>query len=151
MHKAMNEERFWTIIQRSLDKGADHSDRQAENLTTELQPLSSEEIESFGHIHEQLRQRAFTWDLWGAAYIIGGGCSDDEFWWFLGWLVSRGRNWFERALADPNDLADYPERLVAASLVMDLANHASEVHLKKFGYFPNVELVGGISETTGER
>jgi len=34
--------------------------------------------------------KAYTWDLWGAAYLINGGCSDDGFEYFRRWLVSRG-------------------------------------------------------------
>lgn len=44
--------------------------------------------------------------LWGAAYVIGGGCSDDGFDYFLGWLVAQGREVFERAVDDPDSLAD---------------------------------------------
>ncbi len=35
-----------------------------------------------------------------------GGCSDDGFDYFRGWLVAQGRTVWERALADPDSLAD---------------------------------------------
>jgi hypothetical protein len=44
--------------------------------------------------------------VWGAAHIVNGGCSDDGFDYFLGWLVGQGRGTFEQALADPDSLAD---------------------------------------------
>src|SRR5579862_5998500 len=109
--RRMNEDEFWAIIQRSLDAGTADRREQNEILASELRTLSAEQLESFGQIHEQQRQRAYTWDLWGAVYIIGGGCSDDEFWWFLGWLITRGREWFERVSNNPEDLADYPDKL----------------------------------------
>jgi hypothetical protein len=37
--------------------------------------------------------------------VIGGGCSDDGFLDFKGWLVSRGEKVFEAALAKPDSLA----------------------------------------------
>lgn len=49
---------------------------------------------------------AYQWLLWAAAYIIEGGCSDDGFMDFRYGLISRGRSVFERALADPDSLAD---------------------------------------------
>jgi hypothetical protein len=49
--------------------------------------------------------RAYTWDLWAAAYVINGGCSDDGFEYFRAWLISRGSDTFEKALADPDSLA----------------------------------------------
>jgi hypothetical protein len=44
--------------------------------------------------------------LWGAAYVIEGGCSDDSFDYFRAYLISRGRAVYERAIADPDSLAD---------------------------------------------
>jgi len=49
---------------------------------------------------------AYTWDLWGAAYLINGGCSDDGFEYFRRWLVSRGRDIYAAALANPDSLAN---------------------------------------------
>ena len=43
----------------------------------------------------------------GAAYLLNGGCSDDGFEYFRGWLISRGRAVFEKALADPDSLAKF--------------------------------------------
>jgi hypothetical protein len=53
-----------------------------------------------------LAARAYGWPLWGAAYVMNGGCSDDGFDYFLGWLVGQGREVFERAVLDPESLAD---------------------------------------------
>ncbi|WP_342210876.1 LysR family transcriptional regulator [Streptomyces sp. DH-12] len=46
--------------------------------------------------------------LWAAAYVINGGCSDDGFDYFRGWLIAQGREVFERAVARPGALADLP-------------------------------------------
>ena len=48
--------------------------------------------------------RAYRWDSWAAAYSIGSGCSDDGFTDFRYFLISMGREVFERALADPESL-----------------------------------------------
>jgi hypothetical protein len=45
-------------------------------------------------------------DLWGAAYLINGGCSDDGFDAFRGWLMTQGRTVFARAVAEPDSLAE---------------------------------------------
>ena len=49
---------------------------------------------------------AYTWSLWGAAYIIDGGCGDDGFIDFRYALIARGREVYERAVKDPDTLAD---------------------------------------------
>ena len=46
----------------------------------------------------------YTWDLWGVAYILKGGCSDDGFEYFRAWLIARGRDFVAQALADPEGL-----------------------------------------------
>ena len=44
--------------------------------------------------------------LWAAAYVINGGCSDDGFDYFRGWLIVQGRHVFEQAVVNPDALAD---------------------------------------------
>jgi hypothetical protein len=46
--------------------------------------------------------------LWAAAYVINGGCSNDGFEYFRGWLIVQGREVFEHVVADPGTLADLP-------------------------------------------
>ena len=54
----------------------------------------------------RISDQGYGWPLWGAAYLLNGGCGDDGFDDFRGWLVTRGRAVFEAALADPDSLAD---------------------------------------------
>jgi hypothetical protein len=45
-------------------------------------------------------------DLWAAAYLINGGCSDDGFDHFRGWLIANGRDVLAGAVREPDSLAD---------------------------------------------
>lgn len=56
----------------------------------------------------QLLADSYRAPLWAAAYVINGGCSDDGFDYFRGWLIMQGREVFEQVLADPEALADNP-------------------------------------------
>lgn len=58
--------------------------------------------------------------LWAAAYLINGGCSDDGFDYFRGWLILQGREVFERAVAAPDILAQLPAVQAAARRREDL-------------------------------
>jgi hypothetical protein len=100
----MPSEKFWSIIERvaKLDQGPDS---QLRALRTALHELPLEDIISFEVAFRRYLNMAYTWDLWGAAYVIHGGCSDDGFEYFRRWLVSRGRDVYEDALADPDSLA----------------------------------------------
>jgi hypothetical protein len=95
---------FWKIIDASRRKAKGDLDAQIEALREQLQELSPEEIVKFQEIFHEYRLRAYCWDLWGAAYIIGGGCSDDGFMDFRAWLISKGEKTYEEALKNPESL-----------------------------------------------
>lgn len=102
--KAMTDDEFWKLIARS-NAGLDY-DRQADILETVLETLPADDIVKFEAAFLKQMARANTWDLWGAAYVIHGGCSDDGFDYFKRWLISRGKDTFERAVTKADDLAD---------------------------------------------
>src|SRR5690349_7516324 len=97
MVPAMNDAEFWELIDGAASPTVLH-DR--------LARLSTEDLVAFERHHDRLMRDSYRWDLWGAAYVINGGCGDDEFDYFRAYLISRGRSVFEGALADPDTLAD---------------------------------------------
>ena len=101
----MDRATFWKIIDQSRHQADGDLDVQVERLQSQLEQLGPTEIVDFGRLFKEYSIRAYTWDLWGAAYIIGGGCSDDAFLDFRGWLISRGQEVYERALRSPDSLA----------------------------------------------
>src|SRR6185369_16521467 len=58
----------------------------------------------------ELLAAAYRWDLWAAAYIVNGGCSDDGFEYFRAWLISQGQRFYEKCLADPEAVGARAER-----------------------------------------
>lgn len=50
---------------------------------------------------EDVHQALYRWDVWAAAYLIGGGCSDDSFMDFRAGLIAQGRDWYQKAAASP--------------------------------------------------
>lgn len=95
-------DRFWEIIDRTLDAKDDAA--QCEALKRALDGVPEEGLIAFDADYRRTLARAYGWDLWAAAYIINGGCSDDGFDYFRDWLISRGRRVYEAALADPETL-----------------------------------------------
>src|SRR5262245_43584872 len=105
----MAADKFWQIIERAAK--ADHDpDAHMEALRSELRELSFDEIISFEVAFRRYLNEAYTWDLCGAACVVHGGCTDDGFEYFRRWLVSRGRQVYEAALADPDNLAEMDVR-----------------------------------------
>ena len=104
----MDINRFWTLIDAARQAGGTNPDARVEALADALGPLPAAELQSFQNQYDARLREAYRWDLWGAAYVIGGGCSDDGFRYFRDWLISEGRAVFEAALANPESLADLP-------------------------------------------
>lgn len=100
----MEADEFWRIIEASRAASDGSFDGRAQALAEELVKRPAEDIMSFYGAFRDAMDRAYTWDLWGAAYVLGGGCSDDGFTDFRSWLISRGRTAYEAALADPDSL-----------------------------------------------
>jgi hypothetical protein len=101
--KDMSDDAFWAIIAKTTPYEAD-TERQSKALHDSLSILSPDEIAGFELAFQRQQRRAYTWDLWGAAYVINGGASDDGFEYFERWLISKGRRVFETAVADPDAL-----------------------------------------------
>jgi hypothetical protein len=101
----MDAKQFWDIIEASCSDPRSVDDWN-DVLFQELARLRPEAILQFDRIFDELACAAYTVDLWGAAYLINGGASDDGFYYFRCWLIGMGKQAYENALADPDTLAD---------------------------------------------
>lgn len=116
----MDIDRFWQLVEAAKVQADGDTEARVEMLYAGLGGLDPADLQSFQHHYDQLIALSYRWDLWAAAYIINGGCSDDGFRYFRDWLISEGRATFERALKDSDSLADLP--------------HVDPAELESFGY-----------------
>ena len=100
----MDRATFWKLIDSTRAEADGDHDGHVEILKERLQALEPAEIVAFDRVFRECSAGAYTWGLWGAAYIIGGGCSDDGFIDFRGWLISKGQKAYEDAIRDPESL-----------------------------------------------
>ncbi|HUR54758.1 MAG TPA: DUF4240 domain-containing protein [Gemmataceae bacterium] len=99
----MTLDEFWDHIKKSKRRDPDaHVGR----LTARLAKLPPDDILDFVHWWDFYARESYDWTLWGAAYLINGGCSDDGFDYFRDWLILQGRDVFQAAVSDPDTLAD---------------------------------------------
>ncbi|MBP6629368.1 MAG: DUF4240 domain-containing protein [Kofleriaceae bacterium] len=96
----MDNDAFWKILD-----GCRRSDEPEEALARKLRRLAPAEVAAFDAQFRRAVERAFRWDLWGAAYLIEGGCSEDGFIYFLQGVLARGRSVYDKALVDADSLA----------------------------------------------
>src|ERR1700736_5630855 len=105
----MDQQQFWDVIAKACRFDPHSAEEWADNLEAALKRFEPEEIIEWNHLFDRLAVRAYTVDLWGAAYLINGGASDDGFYYFRCWLIGMGKTVYEAALASPDNLADYVE------------------------------------------
>jgi hypothetical protein len=101
----LDEGSFWGLVESTRRAAGNDTERQSELLEERLSRLPAQAILDFQSIRHRLDEQAYTWDLWGAAYVIEDGCSEDCFRDFRRYLISLGRGPYEAALHDPDFLA----------------------------------------------
>lgn len=100
----MDAHQFWTLVERVHQDANGVMDTKCTLLKQALADLPDEDLKRFAAHFDRLDAEAYTWPLWGAAYVLNGGCSDDAFMDFRATLISMGRRIYEAAMEDPNSL-----------------------------------------------
>lgn len=116
----MDDDRFWALVEAARDAAGDDVEDRVSGLEQVLLAQHADEVLAFQRKYDEMLERAWRWDLWGAAFVMNGGCSDDGFRHFRDWLISEGETVFEAALDDPESLASQPR--------------GDEFALESFGY-----------------
>ncbi|QWA25807.1 DUF4240 domain-containing protein [Streptomyces osmaniensis] len=123
----MNRQEFWDLVAAARDQVARDQvqapypcEAIASAATALLASRPAEEIVAAERVLWDLMSESYSKPLWAAAYQINGGCSDDGFDYFRGWLIAQGREVFELAVAEPDALAELPVVQTAAALGIDL-------------------------------
>lgn len=116
----MDKQTFWKLIDTARAEAA--QDLVAERAAVLLARLPEAEIAAAQQVLWDLLAESYRSPLWAAAYVINGGCSDDGFDYFRGWLLTQGQEAFEAALADPDSLASHPAVREAAREGLELSD-----------------------------
>ncbi|MFI6763216.1 DUF4240 domain-containing protein [Micromonospora sp. NPDC050417] len=104
----MRTDEFWALIDDARTGADGDSAAIMERLVALLAARDVTEIEGFDQHLWRVLAASYRADLWGAAYLINGGCSDDGFEYFRCWLLLQGRATFAQAVKDPDSLAGVP-------------------------------------------
>ncbi|MFI1991981.1 DUF4240 domain-containing protein [Actinoplanes sp. NPDC020271] len=142
----MDEQRCWEIIEAARDDAGpawDTLDRSLETaLVRRLVALPPAQVARFGDYFRALQRRVHRQDLFLAAFLIHHGCGDDSLGDFSAGLIGLGRDWYSRALEDPDVLAGHPAvQGVAAGRV-----NVSVLLTERFRWAP----LRALRELTGE-
>ncbi len=152
---ALSEADFWDLIATARKKAKD-DDQLADELVKLLSKESEEKILAFGRIFEVLHNRSYKSDLWCTAYVASGGCSDDGFDYFRGWLIGRGKDVFYGAMSNPDSLLKEFESLKKQDgipeneMMLGVASSAYEEKTGKDDYYDELEKLAGETEPREE-
>lgn len=102
----MTRDEFWQLIDEARPPDDDGFEI-AERLRELLEQRSLEVVQGFASEQGRVMEESYSLALWGAAHLANGGADDDEFERFRGWLLTRGREAFERVVEDPDALVDF--------------------------------------------
>lgn len=102
----MDETEFWEIVDGTREAAGGDPEDHAELIVERLVRSDPDSVLDFARHFEVRYNRAYRWDLWGAAWVLLGGTSDDAFDYFRCWLIGQGREVFEGAVHDPDSLAE---------------------------------------------
>ncbi|MGO2012642.1 MAG: DUF4240 domain-containing protein [Pseudoalteromonas sp.] len=95
---------FWQLV--TVDDKTAEPESVSTRLKNLLKELSDDELIEFDKQFSICMRQSYTWDLFGAAFVMAG-CNDDYgFSEFRCWLISRGEAAFTAALENPDSLAN---------------------------------------------
>lgn len=97
----LDKKEFWELIEGSKEFDQD------EWLTEQLAQRGLEEVLDFEFLFQELMNASYQSRLWGAAFVLMGGCSDDSFDYFRGWLIGQGEKIFNKVMENQEYLAEY--------------------------------------------
>ncbi|MFC3985545.1 MULTISPECIES: DUF4240 domain-containing protein [Streptosporangium] len=119
----MDQDDFWATIERARALGGPLH----EALETVLADMPAEAVVDYSQHYDEHGAALHRWDVWAAAYLIGGGCSDDSFMDFRAGVIAQGRECHRIALTGPDRLADLP---------LVLAGDGEDLFYEDFVYVP---------------
>lgn len=141
----MEHEAFWQLV----DAARNAPGETARVLEETVAGLSPSEIRAFdgwlaAYLHATRRE-----DLWAAVYLIRGGCSDDSFDYFRGWLVARGHAALRAAIEDPETLGELNDGAMRDERMLSVGRRAYAAH----GALPSspAPSIPGLSDWPADR
>lgn len=101
----MRTDDFWAVIARATADRPASPGEVAKRAVAELATNDPPEIVAWGRHLDKVMAASGTEDLWAAAYVIHGGCGEEGFDAFRGWLIAHGRDAVARSVKSPDSLA----------------------------------------------
>ena len=126
---------FWRFIEANRQRPLEVNSA-AVTIQAGLHRLNEVNLESFCEQFDQQMNDAYVRDLWGVAYLINRGCSDDAFADFRASLIVLGRDFYLRALENAESLLELDESEMKALFEEGLLSVGPKAYLAMFDIDP---------------
>lgn len=135
----MTEDQFWTVIDRTRPSTDVLTPAAVTRLREQVERLSDDDLAGFVRLFHAVHARGYTHRVWAAGYLIQDTMSDDGFVDFRSWLIAHGRVVYQRALEDPDTIADLHWRadLEDMSVAEQFADVGASEYLARTGSVPD--------------
>jgi Protein of unknown function (DUF4240) len=128
--RPMTESLFWELIDEAKSKSKFAAERPS-TLGAILECFSAKAIKEWALLFRQKMNQAYRWDIWGVAYIIGGGCSDDGFEYFRALLISEGERIYTAIVNNPDSITELIEHPIELESMLYVAADAYQKRANK--------------------
>lgn len=102
----LDKNNFWDLVKYTKELSSNKED-QIKLLIRIFENKSIEQIAAFESIQNYYMNISYSSNLWAVAFYLNGGCSDDSFEYYRGWLISEGKQKFEILTRTPNEISKH--------------------------------------------
>ncbi len=99
----MNNNELQNIIEAARSASVESGDF-IEEMKNELRKFDVADIIAFNNFVKTMIVDLYRWDIWGIAYIVNGGCSDDGFIYFRRWVITQGKQFYTKLKENPDSV-----------------------------------------------
>jgi hypothetical protein len=129
----MDRAHFWSLIHAAIRQYRDDVWQRAAAIEDALADLDAPEIESFHQHFWELMDESYGADLWSVISFIDGGCGNDGFDYFRGWLIAQGEEVFRMVMARPGWLGPYVQWQDCAACCEAMLNVSYNAYQRRTG------------------
>lgn len=148
----MDEHTFWRIVE-DLRVAADGDpEEMSQALAERFAEADDAALRGWEEQFLRASGQLYTWQHWAAAEMVCGFVSDDVFEDWRAWIVTLGRDTFQRVAADPDALADVDDLAGSCGGAGERFAYAvSTVYFERHGDEDEDFPIGNLEEPRGER
>jgi hypothetical protein len=147
----VDESTFWEIVEEARRDADGDPELMGEVLASRFSDAEDETLHGFQTRLVEASNRLYTWRHGAAAEMVCGFVSDDVFTDWRSWVITLGRDTYERVVRDPDNLADVEDLSGGCEGLSEFFGAAvAGIWFDRHGYETDFPILEPIDPPTGE-